>query len=512
MTSPVTGALTAWQVAAMVAIAAGVVARFAARSHLWLDEVLSVNISRLPLGQIPSALRHDGAPPLYYFLLHGWMDVLGTGTIAVRALSGLFAVAALPLVWVAGRGVSTRHAPGTRVAGAALLLLASSPFAVRYATEARMYSMLVVLALVGWLTYTRLIERFSWPPAVILAVTTGLALLTHYWSFYLLAVAAAAALRRARRGPQAAEAKKVLATLSAGCLLFLPWVPWFLYQLRHTGTPWAGGPTVRAFFDTVFAFTGGFWGPGFIFGLLGWVLIALALFGRPIDGRRIELDLRTRPEARRLAVAGLGTLLVAVVVGDLTRSAFAVRYTAVLFPFVVLLMAQGTTVLADSRLFHRVLALASILGLVAIVPNVVGERTTAARVARLLAANARPGDVVAYCPDQVAPAVHRVLGDRGLIEVTFPDGGRPDRVDWVDYADRNHAARTAPFTQQLLDRAGPTHDIWLVWSPGYKTFGSKCTLVGDRLQLARPNMTRLLKITDRYFEHPGLVRFRPQGP
>ncbi|MDQ6911086.1 MAG: hypothetical protein M3Z84_09955, partial [Actinomycetota bacterium] len=45
--------------------------RFVALSHLWLDEALSVNIASLPLGDIPGALRHDGAPPLYYLLLHG---------------------------------------------------------------------------------------------------------------------------------------------------------------------------------------------------------------------------------------------------------------------------------------------------------------------------------------------------------------------------------------------------------------------------------------------------------
>ena len=69
-------------------IAVGVALRFIARSDLWADEVLSVNIARLPLGDLREALRHDGAPPLYYVLLHIWMDVFGTGNEAVRALSG----------------------------------------------------------------------------------------------------------------------------------------------------------------------------------------------------------------------------------------------------------------------------------------------------------------------------------------------------------------------------------------------------------------------------------------
>ena len=85
-------------VIALGAVALGVVLRFVTRSPLWLDEALSVNIARLPLGDIPEALRHDGHPPLYYFMLHGWMQAFGTGDIAVRALSGVLAVVALPPV------------------------------------------------------------------------------------------------------------------------------------------------------------------------------------------------------------------------------------------------------------------------------------------------------------------------------------------------------------------------------------------------------------------------------
>jgi mannosyltransferase len=62
------------------------VMRFWTVSDLWLDEALTVNISRLPLHQIPSFLKRDGAPPLYYVLLHFWMGWFGTSDEAVRAL------------------------------------------------------------------------------------------------------------------------------------------------------------------------------------------------------------------------------------------------------------------------------------------------------------------------------------------------------------------------------------------------------------------------------------------
>ncbi|HEV3401759.1 MAG TPA: glycosyltransferase family 39 protein, partial [Acidimicrobiales bacterium] len=210
----------AWRVATVVAVALGVVLRFVSRSHLWLDEALSVSIAELPLGSIAEALRHDGAPPLYYLLLHGWMELFGTSPMAVRALSGIFAVAAIPLVWVAGRRLG-----GPKVAVTAALLMAASPFAIQYGTEARMYSLVVLLTLAGWLAFDDLLRRFSWSRAVVLALASGLLLLTHYWAFYLLAVAAVVVVRRAWRGPNRAEARRAALAMAAGSTLFLPWVP-----------------------------------------------------------------------------------------------------------------------------------------------------------------------------------------------------------------------------------------------------------------------------------------------
>ena len=133
-------------VVVLAVVAIGVVLRFVVSSSLWMDEALSVNIARLPLGEIPGALRKDGHPPGYYILLHGWMRLFGEGDTAVRALSGLFAVALIPLVFVAARRVA-----GRRAAVCSVVLLAWSPFAVRFATEARMYAMVSTLAMGGWI-------------------------------------------------------------------------------------------------------------------------------------------------------------------------------------------------------------------------------------------------------------------------------------------------------------------------------------------------------------------------
>lgn len=485
-----------------------VVVRFATVSALWLDEAQTVNIARLPLGDLAEGLRHDGSPPLFYVILHLWMRIFGDGDLSVRFLPGLFGVAALPLTWLAGRRLG-----GRTVAWSALILIAASPFAVRYSTEARQYSLVVVLVLVGYLGVTELLQRPGSRRALVTTgVITGALLLTHYWAIYLLFVTGVTLAVVARRGPSPARegARRGLVAMAVGSLSFVPWVPSFLYQARHTGTPWGGAGRLRSMVDTVFHFSGGYWDPGLVVGLATYGLIGLALFARPIDRRHLEFDLHTRPGGRHLAVVGFGTLAVAIIATVVGRSAFAVRYASVMFPMVILLAALGTRALLDPRFRHGLLAAVVITGFWGIAPNVFGDRTSAARVAAALRAGVEPGDVVAYCPDQLGPSVSRLLpDDLGAAHLTFPRATSPHLVDWVDYATVNKAADPEPFAQMLLDRAGPAHTVWVVWAPGYRTFKDKCQGLLASLDLARRQNTRPVKLP-KNFEKPGLIEFPPQ--
>ena len=554
-----------------LALLIGVVARFVAVSPLWLDEALTVNIARLPVGDLLEALRHDGAPPLFYLLLHWWTDLVGSGDVASRALSGLLSVACLPLMWLAGRrlvegdqsgsdqpgadepgadlpgtdlpgtdgpgadlpgpglprpGLPRTDLPGASGPGrerwvpwAAVLLLASSPFAIRYATEVRMYSLVVLLVLAGYLALDTVLRRRSLTASVVLAAVTGLLFLTHYWAFYLAAAVAALLVVRARDADPArrAGARRALPALAGGTLLFLPWLPSFLEQMTATGTPWGGPPRPRSVFEVVMQFASGLSDTALPLGILLYALVALGLFGAVAApdraGRRlVVLDLRGRPPGRMLAAAAGLTVVLAIVVGRIAGSAFAIRYAAVVLPVVLLLAALGTSTLVGTGAGPTVLAVAVVLGFVTAIPHMAGDRTSAGRVAAALRADARPGDVVAYCPDQLGPAVSRLLDEGtapGLVQVAFPRGHGPELIDWVGYKEANQAAATAPFARMLLDRAGPDRSVWVVWAPGYRTFGTKCQGLLSDLRQARPGERRAVSVSTNTFERPGLVQFPP---
>jgi hypothetical protein len=498
-------------VGVVLVLALGLVARFLTVSHLWLDEALTVNIARLPMGDMFQALRHDGAPPLYYVLLHGWMDMAGTGDVAARALSGLLSVAALPLMGLAGRRLARDLAPPADrwVPWAAVLLLAASPFAIRYATEARMYSLVVLLVLVGYLGLDTVRRRASWPASVALGGATGLLLLTHYWGFFLLGAVGFLLVRQRRE----AGARRALLAMAVGSLLFVPWLPSFVEQMANTGTPWGTPPKPRAVFDIVMQFGAGLSDTALPLGLLLYALLALGLFGaaattdRAMKSTIVTLDLRGRPPGRMLAAAAGLTMALAVVVGQITQSAFAIRYAAVVFPLVLLLAAVGSATLSGTWAGPVGLGLAIALGFACAVPNVVVDRTSAGRVAAVLRAEARPGDVVAYCPDQLGPSVSRLVeSTSGLRQLTFPRATPPQLVDWVGYVAANKAS-PAPFARMLVDLAGPDATVWVVWAPNYRALGTRCQGLLTDLRALRPDERRVVKIATNRFERPGLVQY-----
>jgi len=472
-----------WAMAAtVVLVVVGIILRFWTSSDMWLDEALTVNISKLPLSQLHGALERDGAPPLYYVLLHFWMKLFGSSDLGARSLSGVISVATIPFVWVAGKRLG-----GRTVAVTATVLVSTSPFAIYYGTEARMYSLVALLTAAGYLALDSAVRRPTARNLIATGVCTGLLLYTHYWALYLVAVTGAWLVFQWWRGPMRRRrgARAALIAVVAGCLTFVPWIPTFLYQSRHTGTPWAVPANFAAAVNAVSSFAGGPTNGGRALALLYFALAGLGLFGMARDRVHVVLDLRTRPLARGLALAVVGTLALAIAGGYLQGSAYSARYASVVFVPLLLLVAMGLATLADKRIASAVLVAAALFGLGTSIANISTQRSQAVDVAPVLARAGKAGDIVAYCPDQLGPDVSRLLPSGRYQQITFPRGTGPEFVDWVDYAKATGSASPQAFARHLEQMSLPDHMIWYVWAPGYQTYGTKCetiesTLLADR--------------------------------
>lgn len=207
----------------------------------WIDEGLTIGLSQGGPLAIPSSLRGDGSPPLYYLLLHLWTSVAGTGEVATRALSLVLAAVTVPVGFVAADRLFGRRA-GWISAG----LFAFSPFLTHFSRETRMYTLVVLLGLVVVAAFIDGFVVRHRRSCVIFAVALAALLYTHNWGLYV-GVAAAAALvpaALAAERPREVVRDGVAALVAVG----LAYAPWFLVlvgQIGDTGAPWSYTPTAR---------------------------------------------------------------------------------------------------------------------------------------------------------------------------------------------------------------------------------------------------------------------------
>ena len=495
-----------WQILLGTLVVVGVGFRFYSRSPLWLDESQSVAIARLPLHgagtTLFEGLRQDGSPPLYYLILHGWISLFGQGNEAVRSLSAVISLLAVPPLYLLARRVV-----GLRAARVAVVIYLTSPFAIRFASETRMYSLVLLLSALLGLALERTLRRPTWRSVVAMSVCSGLLALTHYWTLYLLLTVGLWLVVRAVHGPREHRipARWSIVGIVGGAIVFSPWLVNFRYQEQHTGTPWGDPASLAAVVHAYGEWAGG---PS-TSGRLGLVviaaLVALAVFGSARGPRQILLDLRGHQPGMMLFLLTTGTLVVAVIAGQIANTAYADRYTATAFVPFLLLTSVGTLCFASPRVFRGLVALVAVLGLINGSQYVFDNRTQAGQVGHVLAAKASPGDVVLFCPDQLGPAVSRVAPP-GLKLLAVPTLGPADRVDWVDYAQRNEHADAAAIASRALAIAGK-HNVWMVESDNYKTYETLCPALQSQLQRKRPHAVALVTSKDSVYEHENLVWF-----
>lgn len=482
---------------AVVAAAAGVALRVVAPSPLWLDEALSVNIAGLDFEQLVEALRHDGHPALYYLLLGWWIDAFGDGDLAVRSLSAVFSLLSVLVLWrIAARyGATTSHV--------SVLFAATSPFLIRYATEARMYALLVLLCCLAWLCVERALARPSLLRFGLLALTVAALVHTHYWSFYLIGAALVLVACNLVLGDDdtRAAALGVGAAVVAGSATVLVWSSVLIEQLRKTGTPWADrARPAEIAIEAIQAIGGNNRFEGEFLGIVLAVAALLGVLGHRVGGRDLMLRFSTE-RLDRAALCLVGTLGLGGGVAALTGGAFEARYAAVVVGFVLVLAARGTSML-PSRPRIVVLVAVVALGLAVSVDEARRDRTQGSDAAALIDGSAEPGDVVVFCPDQVGPATLRGIAGP-VTSFAYPRGdGR--FVDWQDYSETIADTGVDSFVSSVLTEAGD-HDVWLVSGFGYKNLGDRCEAIINELGQNR-RAQRLLAPSD-VFEPMLLTRY-----
>jgi mannosyltransferase len=168
--------------AGALALAAGL--RFTALDARgwWRDEAVTVELLRLPFGELLRTIPDsEGTPPLYYILAWGWSRVFGDSEVGLRSFSALVGTLTVLVVYLAGRELLSR-----RAGIVAAYLAASSPLLVWHDQDARSYALLVLLSALSFLFFVRLLSAPTSADATGFAMASILALATHYFAVFLI--------------------------------------------------------------------------------------------------------------------------------------------------------------------------------------------------------------------------------------------------------------------------------------------------------------------------------------
>lgn len=157
---------------------------------IWWDEGISLHLATSGMGEIILDRLNNIHPPLYFFILKGWLALVGVTPFTGRYLSALAGFAQIAVVFAVARHWSGRvYRDRSPIPWIAAVLLLISPLSVIYAQEIRVYAMLPLCYLAMLWQAERLLdgERLTARSLFILGVLQWTGLHLHYIAIFAVA-------------------------------------------------------------------------------------------------------------------------------------------------------------------------------------------------------------------------------------------------------------------------------------------------------------------------------------
>jgi mannosyltransferase len=303
----------------------------------WLDEAVSATLARIDRYTFVSAVIHRQANMVfYYLLLRGWIR-LGSSEFALRSLSALFGVAAIPAMYLLGKQLF-----GPRAGRVAALLLGVHTFHIRYSQEARSYSLLMLLALLSSLFFLRSLEqpsRANW--AAYIALSTLMVYSQVFGGWVLLAQWSSLLLFRGHgkipgQFPGRIYRKRFLFSATAICFLITPLAYCLLFVSDRSQLAWLVRPSAQDLYKFCLDLTGN----GGPMPLAAYLALVLAAVTAAILRRESQTD---SPELWKHWFLLLWLVLppVLLLAISVRWPVFEPRFLIVCIPPLLLLVADG---------------------------------------------------------------------------------------------------------------------------------------------------------------------------
>lgn len=419
------------------------------RGSIRLDEAQSVWQTSRDLPGMIVVIARDVHTPLYFVMLHFWEVLFGTSVLAIRSLSLVFFLLCIPAMYMLGNLVY-----GRKAGYVAALLVAVSPFLHWYGSEARMYSLLLFLAIASHYCFIRLWRHPSRGTWLWYTVVALLGSMTHFFFYFVLAAQAAFYFTHRKIFQEGALRRFIESAAVVG----LAGAVWFAYRAMvglGTTSPILARPSSVDLSNIFSNFFIGFQGD-----LVNTIYLSLwpvlILVGFTFLARRKWAG----PETAYFAIASFLPIGLAFLVSITVRPIFLSRYLLVCLPTLYLIVVHFLLS------YRRTVSNALVVGVTAIMTvmlfvqavnpeSPVKENYRAA--AEYLEANAKAQDlVIVSAPFITYPIEYYYDGPARI--ATFPR--------WERYTD---VVMPPPYSEELLVEA--TRDWSEVYRNAYFLFG-----------------------------------------
>jgi hypothetical protein len=210
----------------------GAALRFATldlQSYRYDEAVTVVRILHPSLFDTLSAVpRSESTPPLYYLVAWLWSRPFGTSEVGLRSLSGLAGTASIAVVYLGAVALPLPRRAGLIAAA----MIAVSPVLIWFSQDARAYALVFLLTALSFLFFARALRSPRRGTIAAWAVSSALAIATHYFAGFV--VAPEAALLLLWTSERRRVAAGVGAILAAAALL----LPVALQQAENAHAGW----------------------------------------------------------------------------------------------------------------------------------------------------------------------------------------------------------------------------------------------------------------------------------
>ena len=431
------------------------------RQSIWVDEGLSVALTHTPWREMILTTPHNDAMSPYLVLLRLWIMRFGDSAASLRIPSVIFSVATLPLLYALARRLA-----GARAAAVTTILFAINVFSIRYAQEARCYSLMVLLVVGSWIFFLRCVETPAPTNYAGYILTSVVGAYTQVFNALSYPAQWISMVWRSHRiKPRLGLVVSVLLV----CVLIIPKAMSVL-STDLGQNRWVSSLSPDLILHLVIAFSGSLTTGRGEFLLTGAYLLAavcgaLALILVPRESDRSG-------NRRRFILLGFAIPVAAVLIVSIVKPSLVNRYLSEALPLFMILCAIG---LCRARPRWVGAAGLAAIAVLSFYQDYLyyrygdGEREGWSAATAYILSHAKSGDAVAFVIAESRWPYDYYLSKSGSADppqVIFPDWDSQFRFAGIDWASTLDPKRFEPIMLRAIDNAPKRYNrVWLAMWP-----------------------------------------------